>query len=220
MTNAHAAHEHILEMSQFMAQCTALNPPVLETYSSSSSLIERRQFTDMIQLANHILLFTRQLGCLHLSVTVFALCNGRRERAFDALVSAANRNPEDYMDTILDGSRIHEAYTCFIPWAMAGSSSSYHDINNPPQLSPRRVSVYKTELKADLVCIGCPSCSFCTKVKRDMLAHETLHWDPRPCNCSQSNQKTLAAGIDTMMQRDVAMPDMQQHLVMNSRDWN
>ncbi|KAG9711277.1 hypothetical protein KCU69_g4, partial [Aureobasidium melanogenum] len=42
-------------MTQFMTQCTALNPPVLETYSTSCSLIERRQFTDMIQLANHIL---------------------------------------------------------------------------------------------------------------------------------------------------------------------
>lgn len=55
MTNHDCApHEHILEMTQFMTQCTALNPPVLETYSTSCSLIERRQFTDMIQLVNHI----------------------------------------------------------------------------------------------------------------------------------------------------------------------
>jgi hypothetical protein len=50
-----AFHEHILEMSRFMTQCTSLNPPVLETYTSVYSLIERRQFTDMIELVNHIL---------------------------------------------------------------------------------------------------------------------------------------------------------------------
>jgi hypothetical protein len=48
-------HEHILEMFQIMKQCTSLNPPVLETYTTAYSLIERRQFTDMIELANHIL---------------------------------------------------------------------------------------------------------------------------------------------------------------------
>lgn len=50
-----APHEHILEMFRFMTQFTALDPPVLETYTSTYSLIERRQFTDMIELANHIL---------------------------------------------------------------------------------------------------------------------------------------------------------------------
>jgi hypothetical protein len=48
-------HEHILEMFQIMRKYTSLNPPVLETYTTSYSLIERRQFTDMIELANHIL---------------------------------------------------------------------------------------------------------------------------------------------------------------------
>jgi hypothetical protein len=38
-----------------MTQCSSLNPPVLETYTFAYSLIERCQFIDMIELANHIL---------------------------------------------------------------------------------------------------------------------------------------------------------------------
>jgi hypothetical protein len=50
-----APHEHILEMFQIMRQFTSLNPHVLETYTTAYSLIECRQFTDMIELANHII---------------------------------------------------------------------------------------------------------------------------------------------------------------------
>ena len=38
-----------------MTQCTSLNPPVLETYTTAYSLIERRQFSNMTELTNHIL---------------------------------------------------------------------------------------------------------------------------------------------------------------------
>ncbi|CAD0091198.1 unnamed protein product [Aureobasidium vineae] len=231
MTNACATHEHILEMSQFMTQCTALNPPVLEAYTSSYSLIERRQFTDMMQLANHMLFLAQmQTGSIlagqvqrsieswvvrgdpmpnqfiYETAELFASVDYRfhvmqwdtREQASDAMVSASNRDTEDPMDTILDSFRIQEAYPSFTPWAMNNHPGTYHDTNEPPLLSPHRVSVYKTDIKAHLNCIDCPSCSFSTKVKRDMLAHEALHWDPQPCECAQSNQKALAAGIDTI----------------------
>lgn len=58
-SNDFPLHEHILEMSELMSQCTALNPPVLETYTSAYSLIERRQFTNMIELASHVLLLAQ-----------------------------------------------------------------------------------------------------------------------------------------------------------------
>ncbi|KAI5199442.1 hypothetical protein E4T39_06253 [Aureobasidium subglaciale] len=60
-TYAPASHAHILEMFISMQEATSSTPPVLETYEASSyTLLERRQFTDMVQLANH-LLFIAQL---------------------------------------------------------------------------------------------------------------------------------------------------------------
>ncbi|KAH0384102.1 hypothetical protein KCU92_g4813, partial [Aureobasidium melanogenum] len=230
-----ATHEHILEMTQFMTRCTALNPPVLETYSTSCSMIERRQFTDMIQLANHIL-FLAQMQTqpdlagqvqsilerwvlrgdpmpnqfIYETAELFASVGYRfrvvqwttREQAFDQLVSAAQNTPssdaETASDIILDGSRIQQDYTSFTPWAMNSYEGQYHASNVPPQQPPRRSSVYKKDPKIDLDCIGCPTCNFCTKVKKDMFKHEAQHWDdPHPCICTQLDPKTMAAEIDT-----------------------
>ncbi|KAH0346124.1 hypothetical protein KCU83_g7485, partial [Aureobasidium melanogenum] len=230
-----AAHEHILKMTQFMTQCTALNPPVLETYSISCSLIERRQFTDMIQLANHIL-FLGQMQTqpdlagqvqsildrwvlrgdpmpnqsVYETAGLFASVGYRfrvvqwttREQAFDQLVSAANNtilsDEETASDVIFDGSRIQQDYTSFTPWAMNSYEGQYHASNLPPQQPSRRPSIYKKEPKTDLDCIGCPTCNFCTKVKKDMLKHEAQHWDdPYPCICAQLDPKVMAEEIDT-----------------------
>lgn len=215
-----------------MIQCTALNPPVLETYSTSYSLIERRQFTDMIQLANHIL-FLAQMQTLpdlagqvqrilenwvcrgnpmpnqliHATTDLFASIGYRfrvvqwttREQAFDHLVFTANNTTaETASDIIFDGSRIQQDYTSFTPWATNSFEGQYHASNLPPQLSPRRVSIYKKELKIDLDCIGCPTCNFCTKVKKDMLKHEAQHWDDAyPCVCAYLDEKFMAKEIDT-----------------------
>ncbi|KAG9700548.1 hypothetical protein KCU95_g721, partial [Aureobasidium melanogenum] len=229
-----ATNELILEMTQFMTQCTALNPPVLETYSTFYSLIERRQFTDMIQLANHIL-FLAQMQTLpdlagqvqkvleswvlrgdpmpnqfiHKTAELFAAIGYRfrvvqwttREQAFDRLISAANTTPSDEetaSDIIFDGSRIQQDYTSFTPWAMNSYKGQYHASNPPPQQSPRRVSIYKREPKIDLDCIGCPTCNFCTKVKKDMLKHEALHWDDAySCVCAYLDEEVMAKEIDT-----------------------
>ncbi|KAH0366014.1 hypothetical protein KCU65_g5667, partial [Aureobasidium melanogenum] len=230
-----APHELILEMTQFMTQCTALNPPVLETYSTSYSLIERRQFADMIQLANHIL-FLAQMQTLpdlaghvqrvlenwvlrgepmpnqfiYETAELFVAIGYRfrvvqwttREQAFDQLVSAASTttlsDAEIASDIVFDGSRIQQDYTSFAPWAMNSYEGQYHVPNLPPQLSPRRVSIYYKDPKIDLDCIGCPTCNFCTKVKKDMLKHEAQHWDdPYPCICAYLDQKVMAKEIDT-----------------------
>ncbi|KAI4758166.1 hypothetical protein E4T52_09638 [Aureobasidium sp. EXF-3400] len=103
-----------------------------------------------------------------------------REQAFDQLVSAAQNTPssdaETASDIILDGSRIQQDYTSFTPWAM----NSYEDP------------------KIDLDCIGCPTCNFCTKVKKDMFKHEAQHWDdPHPCICTHLDPIIMAAEIDT-----------------------
>lgn len=209
-------------MTQFMTQCTALNPPVLETYSSSCSLIERRQFTDMIQLANHIL-FLAQMQTrpdlagqvqdilenwvsrgdpipnqfIYETAELFASIGYRfrvvqwttREQAFDQLAFAASNtalsDTETASDIVFDGSRIQQVYTSFTPWAMNSYEGQYHEPNQPPQHQPRRASVYKKGPKIDLDCIGCPTCNFCTKVKKDMLKHEAEHWDDSyPCICA------------------------------------
>ncbi|KAG9664561.1 hypothetical protein KCU95_g10817, partial [Aureobasidium melanogenum] len=236
MTNYDCAtHEHILEMTRFMTQCTALNPPVLETYSTSCSLIERRQFTDLIQLANHILFLAQMQTQLDLAGQVqsileswilrgdpmpnqfiyetaelFASTGYRfrvvqwttREQAFDQLVSTTNntasRDTETASDVIFDGSRIQQDYTSFTPWAMNSYEGQYHDSNMPLQQSPRKPSIYKKDPKIDLDCIGCPTCNFCTKVKKDMLKHEAQHWDdPHPCICAHLDQKAMTKEIDT-----------------------
>ncbi|KAH0151545.1 hypothetical protein KCU67_g10214, partial [Aureobasidium melanogenum] len=230
-----ATQEHILEMTRLMTRCTALNPPVLETYSTTCSLVERRQFTDMIQLANHIL-FLAQMQTqpdlagrvqsilenwvlrgdpmpnqfVYQTAELFASVGYRfrvvqwttREQAFDQLVSTAQNTPlsdtEVASDLILDGFRIQKDYTLFTPWAMNSYEGQYHASNVPPQQSPRRSSVYKKDPKIDLDCIGCPTCNFCTKVKKDMFKHEAQHWDdPHPCICAQLDQKVMAAEIDT-----------------------
>ncbi|KAH0339596.1 hypothetical protein KCU81_g7171, partial [Aureobasidium melanogenum] len=236
MTNYdYATHELILEMTQLMTQCTALNPPVLETYSTSCSLIERRQFTDMIQLANHIL-FLAQMHTLpdlagqiqrvlenwvcrgdpmpnqfiYKTAELFANIGYRfrvvqwttREQAFDQLVSAAHNatlvDAEIASDIVFEGSRIEQDYTSFTPWAINSFEGQYHASNLPPQQSPRRVSIYKKDVKIDLDCIGCPTCSFCTKVKKDMLKHEAQHWDDDyPCVCAYLDEKVMAKEIDT-----------------------
>jgi hypothetical protein len=67
------SREHILEMSRFMTQCTSLNPPVLETSTSVYSLIERRQFTDMIELANHILFLAQMQTRVELAGQILAV---------------------------------------------------------------------------------------------------------------------------------------------------
>lgn len=222
-------------MTQFMVQCTALNPPVLETYSTSCSLIERRQFTDMIQLANHILFLAKMQTqpdlagqvqsileswvlrgdpmpnqFIYETAELFASIGYRfrvvqwatREQAFDQLVFAANSTaPSDAKttsDIIFDGFRLQKAYTSFTPWAMNSYEGQYHDSSQPPQQQPRRASVYKKDPKIDLDCIGCPTCNFCTKVKKDMLKHEAQHWDdPYPCICAQHDPKVMAKEIDT-----------------------
>lgn len=215
-----------------MTRYTALNPPVLETYSTSYSLIERRQFTDMIQLANHIL-FLAQMQTLpdlagqvqkvlenwvlrgdpmpnqfiYKTAELFANIGYRfsvvqwttREQAFDQLIYAANnRAAETASDIIFEGSRIEQDYTSFTPWAMNSYKGQYHASNLPPQQSPRRPSIYKKELKIDLDCIGCPTCNFCTKVKKDMLKHEAQHWDDDcPCVYAYLDEKVMAKEIDT-----------------------
>ncbi|THZ82421.1 hypothetical protein D6C84_05807 [Aureobasidium pullulans] len=58
--NTSPTHENVLEMFEFLTASTSLNPPCLETYNASSyELLERRQFTDMIQLVNHLLFVAR-----------------------------------------------------------------------------------------------------------------------------------------------------------------
>jgi hypothetical protein len=135
-----APHENILEMFLFMTKYTSLNPPVLGTYTTAYSLIERRQFTDMIELANHILFlaqmqtqvdlpvkFKQSLG----TVSCEAIPYGyrfrvvqwtTREQAFDQLASDTNnpafRNAANPSDIILSGSRIQQGYTSCTPWAM------------------------------------------------------------------------------------------------------
>lgn len=50
------SHDHILEMCKYLADLTSHNPPVLETYEATSyTLIERRQFTNMVDLCQHVL---------------------------------------------------------------------------------------------------------------------------------------------------------------------
>ncbi|KAK5999387.1 hypothetical protein QM012_005512 [Aureobasidium pullulans] len=226
-----APHEHILEMTQLMTQYTALNPPVLETYSTSYSLIERRQFTDMIHLANHMLLLAQmQTGSdlagqvqgnlenwilrgnpmpsqfIYETAGLFALIDYRfrvvqwttREEAFDQLIAGTCNttlsDAETASDIIFDGLRIQADYISFTPWALNSYEDQYHDYNPRPQQLPRRSSVYKKEPKPDLDCIGCPSCTFSTKVKKDMFKHESQHWDdPFPCICAQLDDETTEA---------------------------
>ncbi|KAI4854627.1 hypothetical protein E4T44_00033 [Aureobasidium sp. EXF-8845] len=220
-------------MSRFMTQCTSLNPPVLETSTSVYSLIERRQFTDMIELANHILFLAQMQTRVELAGQILAVLERwilrgdlmpnqfiyetadlfasvgyrfhvvqwtTREQAFDQLLSASNSSdpdhPADPRDVVLGGSRIHQAYTSFTPGAMNNREGKYHDSNVPQQQLPRHF-VYKSDPKIDFNCIGCPSCDFCTKVKKDMLKHEQQHWDPVPCICARQNQKLMAAQLDT-----------------------
>jgi hypothetical protein len=228
-----ASHEHILEMSRFMTQCTSLNPPVLETCTPAYSLIERRQFTDMVELANHILFLAQMQTQLDLAGQVqavlekwvlqgdpmpiqfiydtadlFASIGYRfrvvqwttREQAFDQLLSASktsnSEHPANPWDVVLSGSRIHQACTSFTPWAMNNLEGQYHDSNVPQQKLPGHY-VYRTDSKIDFNCIGCPSCDFCTKVKKDMLKHEQQHWDPVPCICARQNQRLMAVQLDT-----------------------
>lgn len=233
-SNDCAPHEHILEMSQFMTQCTSLNPPVLETYTTAYSLIERRQFSNMTELTNHILFLAQMQTQVDLAGQVqkileswilggdpmpnqfvyentklFASVGYRfrvmqwntREQAFDQLVSAANNQAlEDAAnpgDVVLSGSRIHHNYTSFSPWTMNSYEGQYHDSDEPQQRQPGRLSVYKTDLKVDLNCVGCPSCGFCTKVRKDMFKHESQHWESTPCLCAHSNQRIIATQLDT-----------------------
>ncbi|KAI4732789.1 hypothetical protein E4T50_16647 [Aureobasidium sp. EXF-12298] len=219
-----AHHEHILEMFQFMTQCTALNPPVLETYTSSYSLIERRQFADMIELANHILFLARIQTHADLAGQVQSVLESWVLRGepmpnqliyetaelfasigyrFRVLVSTANNatledvaNPSD---VILSGSRIQQDYTLFTPWAMDSYEGQYHDSNVPQQQQSRRTSVYRIDPKVDLNCVGCPSCNFCTKVRKDILKHEAQHWESIPCICSRLNQRAMAVTLDTKL---------------------
>jgi hypothetical protein len=231
-----AHHEHILEMFRCMTQCTALNPPVLETYTPAYSLIERRQFTDMIELANHILFLAQMQTQVDLAgqvqsvleswvlrgdpmpnqfiyetASLFASVGYRfrvvqwttRDQAFDQLVGATNdstlENVANPSDIVLSGSCIQQHYTSFTPWAMNSYEGQYHDANLPQQHQTRRTSVYKADPKADLNCVGCPSCNFCTKVRKDMLKHEAQHWESPPCICSRLNQRAMAATLDTKL---------------------
>jgi hypothetical protein len=228
-----APHEHILEMLQIMAQCSSLNPPVLETYTTAYSLIERRQFADMIELANHILFLAQMQTQVTLAGKVqvvlenwvlqgdpmpnqfiyetaelFASIGYRfrvvqcttREQAFDQLVAATNnRLLEDManpIDVALSGSRIHRDYTSFTPWAMNSYEGNFHNSGRPQQQRPPN---YGTDAKVGLNCLGCPSCKFSTKVKKDLLKREAQHWDPRPCICARLNQRTMARQLDTMI---------------------
>jgi hypothetical protein len=215
-------HEHILEMFQIMRQCSSLNPPVLEAYTTAYSLIERRQFTDIIELANHILFLAQMQTQVNLAGKVHAVLEnwvlrgdpmpnqltyetaelfasvGYRSRvvqwttrvqAFDQLVSATNNKfPEDVanlVDVVLSGSRIQQGYNSFTPWAMNSYEGNFHDSNMPQQQQSRFSFVYGADTKVDLNCLGCSSCNFCTKVKKDMLKHEAQHWDPRSCICGR-----------------------------------
>jgi hypothetical protein len=78
---------------------------------------------------------------------------------------------------------------------------SFHDSNMPQQQQQQQqghlTSVYRADTKVDFNCLGCPSCNFCTKVRRDMLKHEAQHWDPRSCICARLNQRAMAAALDT-----------------------
>jgi hypothetical protein len=229
-----SAHEHILDMFQFMTQSTSLNPPVLETYTSVYSLIERRQSTDMIDLAKHILFLAQMQTQADLAGQVqavrekwvlqgnpmpeqfiyeitelFASIGYRfrvvqwtaREQAFNQLVSASNTSgleaPLNPWDIVLSGFRIEQNYTSFTPWPMNSHGGQYHDFNMPQQ-QPLCHSLYRTDLKIEFNCIGCPSCDFCTKDKKDILKHESHHCDPVPCTCARQNHRFMAMQLDTM----------------------
>ncbi|KAG9799336.1 hypothetical protein KCU96_g7, partial [Aureobasidium melanogenum] len=184
-------------MTQFMTQCTALNPPVLETYSTSYSLIERRQFTDMIQLANHILF----LGQMQTQPDLA----GQVQSIIENWVLRGDPMPNQFIYETAElfasvgyrfRVRCRNCLRCYLR-RLSHSTRLYliHTLGNE-QL--RRPSIYKKEPKTDLDCIGCPTCNFCTKVKKDMLKHEAQHWDdPHPCICAQLDPKVMAKEIDT-----------------------
>jgi hypothetical protein len=123
-----------------------------------------------------------------------------REQAFDQLLSASDssdpEHPVNPWDIALSGSRIQHAYTSFTPWEMNNHEGQYHDSKVPQQQLPRHV-VYRADPKIDFNCIGCPSCDFCTKVKKDMLKHEQQHWDPVTCICARQNLRLMAVQLDT-----------------------
>jgi hypothetical protein len=123
-----------------------------------------------------------------------------REQAFDQLLSTSNipdmKSPANPWDVVLSGSHIQQDYTSFTPWAMHSHEGQYHDSNVPQQQLPRH-SVYRADAKFEFNCIGCPSCDFCTKVKKDMLKHKSQHWDPVPCICARQNQRIVAVQLDT-----------------------
>jgi hypothetical protein len=190
-----APHEHILEMFQIMRQFTSLNPHVLETYTTAYSLIECRQFTDMIELANHIIFLAQMQTQVDLAGQVQSVVESwvlwgdpmpnqfiyETTELFNSIVSASNRRSlEDVakpVDVFLSGFRIQQGYTSFTPWAMNSYRGSFHDSNMPQQQQQQGhfPSVYRADTKVDFNCLGRPSCNFCTKVRRDMLKHEAQH---------------------------------------------
>ncbi|KAI5271628.1 hypothetical protein E4T47_05089 [Aureobasidium subglaciale] len=228
-TYAPASHTNIQEMSMSMQEITSSNSPVLETYEAFSyTLIERRQFTDMLQnyhgLAGQVQNVIDNWTIrgdpspdqfIYETADVFASFGYRfrvvqwqtREQASNVLAAAgidvAMEDVDNVFDAIFDGTRITDGctYRSFIPWTVNSYAGEFHTINNP-QSYILKASVYKKTVKPDHNCVGVPNCSFCTKILKDILGHDAGHWDPRPCVCagitSQRRKELEGQQIDTM----------------------
>jgi hypothetical protein len=203
-----AAHNHILEMFKYMTDMTALNPPVLETYEASScSLIERRQFDDMMQLANHILFLAQMQTQADMSIEVqrsienWVLCGnplpnifihetanlfasvGYRFRVmqWESSQYVCNEFPtiNEQADPMEDVLDGTRIYQDYRCFAPWSTAlhNNFHAMDTPPQHPPPQKSVYKQPLKPDFDCVGFASCNFCTKDKNYFYQHEASHWD-------------------------------------------